>query len=88
MNDMFANQLDKSVVVFLDDILVFSDNLDDHMVHLREVFTCLRSRPFYAKLTKCEFLLKEIKFLGYIISEHGVHVNPAKVDTIVNYGQP
>jgi hypothetical protein len=79
MNSVFMLELDKFVVAFIDDILVYSKNEDDHIMHLHTVLQRLRDHCLYAKLSKCDFWLKEIKFLGHTISQDGVSVDPEKV---------
>jgi hypothetical protein len=78
MNKVFMEYLDKFVVVFIDDILIFSKN-EDRDEHLRVVLQKLRENHLYAKLSKCEFWLKEVLFLGHIISEGGISLDPSKV---------
>ncbi|MBE1615960.1 RNA-directed DNA polymerase, partial [Flavobacterium sp. SaA2.13] len=72
MNSVFMDYLDKFVVVFIDDILVFSKNEEEHEEHLRLVMQRLREHQLYAKLSKCEFWLKEVAFLGHVLSNGGV----------------
>jgi hypothetical protein len=72
MNKVFIEYLDKFVVVFIDDILIFSKNEEEHDKHLCLVLQKLRENQLYAKLNKCEFWLKEVSFLGHIISEGGI----------------
>ncbi|WVZ89326.1 hypothetical protein U9M48_035747 [Paspalum notatum var. saurae] len=72
MNSVFMNELDKFVVVFIDDILIYSKNEEEHGEHLRVVLTRLREHKLYAKFSKCAFWLKEVGFLGHILSEKGV----------------
>jgi hypothetical protein len=79
MNMIFISELDKFVVVFIDDILVYSENEKDHEEHLRIVLTRLINHKLYAKFSKCEFWLKKVPFLGHILSENGVSVDPSKV---------
>jgi hypothetical protein len=79
MNSVFMLELDKFVVVFIDDILVYSKNEEEHTVHLHVVLQRLREHHLYAKLSKCDFWLKEIKFLGHTISQAGIAVDPDKV---------
>ena len=76
MNSVFMPELDKFVVVFIDDILVYSENEQDHAEHLRIVLTWLREHQLYAKFSKCEFWLKKVPFLGHILSEEGIAVDP------------
>jgi hypothetical protein len=78
MNSVFMPELDKFVVVFIDDILVYSKNEDEHTEHLHIVLQRLRDHRLYAKLSKCDFWLKEIKFLGHTISLDGISVDPKK----------
>jgi hypothetical protein len=84
MNKVFVEFLDKFVVVFIDDILIFSKNEVEHDKHLRMVLQKLRENQLYAKLNKCEFRLKEVTFLGHIISEGGISVDPSKVKDVLS----
>jgi hypothetical protein len=88
MNKVFMEYLDKFVVVFIDDILIFSKNEEEHDEHLRLVLQKLRENQLYAKLNKCEFWLKEVSFLGYIISEGGISVDPSKVKDVLSWNTP
>ncbi|WVZ75931.1 hypothetical protein U9M48_023947 [Paspalum notatum var. saurae] len=85
---VFMNELDKFVVVFIDDILVYSKNEEEHEEHLWTVLTRLREHKLYAKFSKCAFWLKEVGFLGHIRSEKGVAVDPSKVECVLNWKQP
>jgi hypothetical protein len=76
MNKVFMEYLDKFVVVFIDDILIYSKDEEEHEKHLHLVLQTLRDHQLYAKLSKCEFWLKEIPFLGHFISEGGISVDP------------
>jgi hypothetical protein len=67
MNLVFMPELDKFVVVFIDDILIYSKNREEHSKHLRIVLKRLREHPFYAKFSKCTFWLEEIQFLGHVL---------------------
>ncbi|WVZ58225.1 hypothetical protein U9M48_008513, partial [Paspalum notatum var. saurae] len=78
MNLVFMNELDKFVVVFLDDILIYSKDEKEHEEHLRIVLTRLREHKLYAKFSKCAFWLKEVGFLGHILSKKGIGVDPSK----------
>ncbi|WVZ52646.1 hypothetical protein U9M48_003686 [Paspalum notatum var. saurae] len=78
MNSVFMNELDKFVVVFINDILIYSKNEEEHKEHLRIVLNRLREHKLYAKFSKCAFWLKEVSFLGHILSEKGVAVDPSK----------
>nr|ABB47095.2 retrotransposon protein, putative, Ty3-gypsy subclass [Oryza sativa Japonica Group] len=88
MNKVFMEYLDKFVVVFIDDILVYSQSEEDHQHHLRLVLGKLREHQLYAKLSKCEFWLSEVKFLGHVISAKGVAVDPETVTAVTDWKQP
>jgi hypothetical protein len=88
MNSVFMPELDKFVVVFIDDILVYSKNEEEHAGHLHVVLQRLREHHLYAKLSKCDFWLKEIKFLGHTISQAGIAVDPDKVQEVMNWKPP
>ena len=88
MNSVFMNELDKFVVVFIDDILVYSKSEKEHGEHLRTVLSRLREHKLYAKFSKCEFWLREVAFLGHILSAKGVAVDPSKVKDVLNWKQP
>jgi hypothetical protein len=88
MNNVFMEYLDKFVVVFIDDILIFSKNAEEHDEHLRMVLQKLRENQLYAKLNKCEFWLKEILFLSHIISEGGIFIDPSKVKDVLSWNAP
>jgi hypothetical protein len=88
MNKVFMEYLDKFVVVFIDDILIFSKTEEEHEKHLRLVLEKLRSNQLYAKFSKCEFWLIEVAFLGYVISARGVSVDPSKVKDVLNWMPP
>ena len=79
MNSVFMEYLDKFVVVYIDDILVYSKREEEHAEHLRLVLSKLREHKLYAKFSKCEFWLKELIYLGHVVSAEGVSVIPDKV---------
>ena len=79
MNSVFMPKLDKFMVVFIDDILVYYENAENHEEHLRVVLTRLREHKLYAKFSKCEFWLKKVALLGHVLSEDGISVDPGKV---------
>jgi hypothetical protein len=85
MNKVFMEYLDKFVVVFIVNILIYSKNDSDHEEHMRLVLQKLRDNQLYAKFSKCEFWLDEVPFLGHIISNGGISVDPAKVREIVGW---
>jgi hypothetical protein len=88
MNKVFMEYLDKFVVVFIDDILIFPKNDEEHDEHLCLILQNLRENQLYAKLSKCEFWLKEVSFLGHIISEGGISVDPSKVKDVLSWNTP
>lgn len=88
MHRTFRMFLDKFVVVFIDDFLVYSKNSEAHEEHLRQVLSKLREHQLYAKLSKCEFWLEEVAFLGHVISKEGVSVDPAKMRAITEWPTP
>jgi hypothetical protein len=88
MNKVFMEELDKFVVVFIDDILIYSKNHEDHEHHLQIVLERLRAHQLYAKLSKCEFWLEKIAFLGHILTAEGIEVDPSKVEAVSKWKQP
>jgi hypothetical protein len=88
MNSVFMPELDKFVVVFIDDILIYSKNLEDHARHLHVVLQRLRDHRLYAKFSKCEFWLDTVKFLGHTISSNGISVDPSKVQEVLDWKPP
>jgi hypothetical protein len=88
MNSVFMPELDKFVVVFIDDILIYSKNEEKHAQHLRIVLTRLREHQLYAKFSKCVFWMEEIQFLGHVLSSNGIVVDPSKVKDILEWKPP
>ena len=88
MNRVFQPYVDQFVVVFIDDILVYSKDAQEHEQHLKIVLETLRENKLYAKLSKCDFWLKEVSFLGHIVSAEGIRVDPAKIEDVVNWKSP
>ena len=88
LNKVFMEYLDKFVVVFIDDILVYSKNEEEHEEHLRLVLQKLRENQFYAKFSKCEFWLNEVSFLGHVITNGGIAVDPGKVRDVLKWEPP
>lgn len=79
MNRVFKPFLNKFVLVFINDILVYSKTREEHVNHVRTVLKTLEEHKLYAKLKKCEFLLEKVQFLGHIVTKDGISVDPAKV---------
>jgi len=88
INDIFSDILDTYVVAYLDDILIFSNNLDDHIKHVREVLSRLRDNSLFGKLEKCNFHKSSTIFLGYIISSNGIKMDPEKVEATLTWPTP
>lgn len=88
MNKAFAAELGKSVLIYLDDILVFSKTPETHMQHLEKVFQVLRAHKLFAKGSKCDFFKREIKYLGHILSDEGVRPDPGKVQVLREWAYP
>ncbi|XP_071918796.1 uncharacterized protein [Coffea arabica] len=85
---IFKKYLDQFVVVFIDDILIYSKTQEEHIKHLEIVLQILREHKLYAKFSKCEFWLEEISFLGHKVSKDGIAVDPAKVEAVMNWKRP
>lgn len=88
MNKMFHPYLDKFVIVYLDDILIYSETAAEHAEHLRLVFEKLRQSKFYAKASKCEFFKQELKFVGHLVTANGIAVDPEKVKAVTDWPVP
>jgi len=88
MNKFFMEELDRFVVVFIDDILVYSKSAEEHGQHLRVVLGKLRKHQLYAKFSKCEFWLQRVSFLGHVLTAEGVEVDPEKVKAVSEWKQP
>ena len=88
MNRVFRPYVDKFVIVFIDDILVYSKDQENHNTHLRVALETLRKEQLYAKLSKCEFWLNEVSFLGNIVSKEGIRVDPKKIEVVVEWKPP
>ncbi|KAL0556909.1 hypothetical protein IC582_005426 [Cucumis melo] len=85
---VFKDFLDAFVIVFIDDILIYSKTEAEHEEHLHQVLETLRSNKLYAKFSKCEFWLKKVTFLGHVVSSKGVSVDPAKIEAVTNWPRP
>ena len=88
MNRVFRPYLDKFVIVFIDDILVYSGNSDDHEKHLRMVLPTMRDKQLYAKFSKCEFWMDKVAFLGHVVSKEGIFVDSKKIEVLVAWERP
>src|SRR5687767_907514 len=88
MNRVFKPYIDMFVLVFIDDILIYSKGEEEHMGHLRLVLQKLREKQLFAKFSKCEFWLKEVAFLGHVVSGEGIKVDPKKTDAVKNWPRP
>ncbi|GJT25897.1 putative nucleotidyltransferase, ribonuclease H [Tanacetum coccineum] len=88
MNRVCKLYLDKFVIVFIDDILIYSKTKEEHEDHLRLVLELLRGEKLFAKFSKCEFWLQEVHFLGHVINQEGIHVDPRKVEAVKNWKAP
>ena len=88
MNRVFKEYLDKFVIVFIDDILIYSKSRKEHEQHLRMVLETLKRNQLYAKFTKCEFWLEKVHFLGHMVLKEGISVDPAKVEAVSTWQAP
>ena len=88
MNRVFRPYVDQFVVVFIDDILVYSKDVQEHEQHLRIVMETLREKKLYAKLSKCDFWIKKVSSLGHIVSAEGIRVDPINIEAVVNWKPP
>ena len=88
INRAFHPYLDQFVVVFIDDILVYSKDAQEHEHHLRIVLQIMRENQLFAKLSKCDFWLKEVSFLGNFLSAEGIRVDVMKIEAVMNWKPP
>nr|GEW69314.1 putative reverse transcriptase domain-containing protein [Tanacetum cinerariifolium] len=88
MNRVCKPYLDKFVIVFIDDILIYSKMKEDHENHLRLILDLLRKEKLYAKFSKCEFWLQEVYFLGHVVNHDGIHVDPSKIEAVKSWKAP
>nr|GEW69439.1 putative reverse transcriptase domain-containing protein [Tanacetum cinerariifolium] len=88
MNRACKPYLDNFMIVFIDDILIYSRNKEEHANHLRIILELLKQEKFYAKFSKCDFWISIVQFLGYMVDSQGVHVDPAKIKAVKNWASP
>ncbi|GJT98647.1 putative reverse transcriptase domain-containing protein [Tanacetum coccineum] len=88
MNRVCKPYLDKFMIVFIDDILIYSKSKDEHKEHLKTILELLKKEKLYAKFSKCDFWLESVQFLGHVIDSKGVHVDPVKIEAIKNWAMP
>ncbi|GKE57776.1 putative reverse transcriptase domain-containing protein, partial [Tanacetum coccineum] len=88
MNQVCKPYLDKFIVVFIDDILIYSKDEKGHEEYLKAILELLKKEQLYAKFSKCEFWIPKVQFLGQIINSRGIHVDPAKIESIKDWASP
>ncbi|GJW82841.1 putative reverse transcriptase domain-containing protein [Tanacetum coccineum] len=88
MNRVCKPYLDRFVIVFIDDILIYSKSRKEHEGHLKLILRLLKNEELYAKFSKCEFCLSKVQFLGHVIGREGIHVDPAKIESIKDWASP
>nr|GEU93849.1 putative reverse transcriptase domain-containing protein [Tanacetum cinerariifolium] len=88
MNRVCKPYLDTFVIVFIDDILIYSRNKKEHEEHLTLILELLKKEELYAKFSKCEFWIPKVQFLGHVINSKGIHVDPAKIKSIKDWAPP
>ncbi|GKB92723.1 putative reverse transcriptase domain-containing protein [Tanacetum coccineum] len=85
INRVCKPYLDKFIIMFIDDILIYSKSEEEHEVHLKTILDLLKKEKLYAKFSKCEFQLQEVQFLGHVVNRNGIHIDPSKVESVKNW---
>nr|GFD52279.1 putative reverse transcriptase domain-containing protein [Tanacetum cinerariifolium] len=88
MNRVCKSYLDRLVIVFIDDILIYSKNKKEHEGHLKLILKLLKEEELYAKFSKCELWLSKVQFIGHVVDSEGIHVDPAKIEAIKDWELP
>lgn len=88
MNRVCKPYLDKFIIVFIDDILIYSRNKEEHAEHLKTILDLLKKEELYAKFSKCDFWIRTVQFLGHVIDSQGLHVDPAKIEAVRDWAPP
>nr|GEW01162.1 hypothetical protein [Tanacetum cinerariifolium] len=88
MNRVCKPYLDKFMIVFIDDILIYSKHEEEHKEHLKAILKLLKKEELYAKFSKCEFWIPKVQFLGHVIDSQGIHVDPAKIESVKDWASP
>ena len=76
------------MILFIDDILIYSRSKEEHAEHLKAILTLLREEKLYAKFSKCDFWIEKVQFLEHVIDSKGIHVDPAKIEAVKNWASP
>jgi hypothetical protein len=88
MMDVFKDDVDKFLLVFLDDILIYSRTEEDHLRHIRRVLEKLRKHQLFARYLKCDWAMMKVDFLGHIVSKEGISVDPSKIESVKDWPIP